>query len=108
MKISDECKETIKLIINNRQADANKYFTKLSPQDKSVVKKFCSIAGCEIIKEIQETKESLFTKYQVLSGEINAGNDNPVIKQMLSDVIEELYLMQYITKHQYLDIKSMI
>ena len=108
VKISDDVKQIIIQIIHNHTNEANKQFNKLSPEDKKLVQKFCSIVDCDIIKEVSDSKEQMMKKYEVLAGEIHAGNDSPVVKQMLKDVVIELFQMKYITKHQYLDVISML
>ena len=108
VKISDKVKQVVLQIIHNHKKDANKDYAKLEPDEKKIIKKFCSIIECELIDDIVNSKENLFKKYEILSGEINAGNDSVELRQMLKSVVVELYDFKYITKHQYLDVLSMI
>ena len=106
--ISNNVKNVILQIIHNHVKDANIEYKKLSGEDKQIIIKLCSIIECDIIDDIVQAKDMLFQKYQVLSGEIKAGNDSIEVIKMLKNVMIELYENKYITKHQYLDVVNML
>ena len=108
VKISDNVKNIVINIIHNHKKEANKLFGILTDDEKKLIKKFCSIVECEIIDDVTNSKQMLMKKYEVLAGEIHAGNDSKEIQNMLKNVVIELYDMKYITKLQYLDILHMI
>jgi hypothetical protein len=48
------------------------------------------------IHQTEPTKEDLKERFEILKGEILAGNDNPAIKQKCLDVINQLFKLQMI------------
>jgi hypothetical protein len=58
------------------------------------------------IREAEPTKEDLKERFEILKGEILAGNDNPEVKQKCKDVIHQLYKLQMIdelTKNELIE-----
>jgi hypothetical protein len=98
-----ECKKTINDLLVGRHDE--KAYKKLSKENKAFVDAFIAQTKMEF-EPIQNESESLKNKFNILVGEIQAGNDNQEIRKMMLNTIERLYQIKKITKNKYLSVKD--
>jgi hypothetical protein len=99
IKISQECKKLILSIASNEYFD-EEIFETLSGKEKCIVEHY--IAQCKIpIKMNKENLNNLTERFEVLKGQIQSGNNNPQLRQMLLDITELIYYFGYIKRPLY-------
>lgn len=100
---SPELKQVITDLILGRYDE--KRYKKLSKEDKEYVDVFIARTKLQF-EPIENEEQSLKNKFDVLVGELRAGNDNPTIRAMMIAVIERLFTLKKITKNKYLQMKD--
>ena len=100
---SPECKQAITDLIIGRYDE--KQYKKLSKENKAFIDSF--IANSKLrFEPIDNEEQQLKAKWDVLCGEVRAGNDSSEIPKMLMNVAERLFALRRITKNKYLQIKN--
>ena len=82
-----------------------KRYKKLSKEDKEYIDVFIAKSKLKF-EPIENEEQSLKNKFDVLVGELSAGNDNPTIRAMMIAVVERLFTLKKITKNKYLQMKD--
>ena len=100
---SPELKQVITDLILGRYDE--KRYKKLSKEDKEYVDVFIAKSKLKF-EPIENEEQNLKNKFDVLVGELSAGNDNPTIRAMMIAVIERLFTLKKITKNKYLQMKD--
>lgn len=100
---NEELKQVIIDLIIGKYDD--KRYNKLSKENKAFIDSFITNAKVTF-EPIQSEEQKLKTKWDILCGERQAGNDNPEITKMLLNVASRLYELKSITKNKYLQIKN--
>jgi hypothetical protein len=100
---SPEMKQVITDLILGRYDE--KRYKKLSKEDKEYIDVFIAKSKLRF-EPIENEEKSLKNKFDVLVGELSAGNDNPTIRAMMIAVVERLFTLKKITKNKYLQMKD--
>jgi hypothetical protein len=98
--VSDDVKNIVIEIITQKKLNAEQ-FDKLTPKEKRVVEVFVHSLGIQSEMEMDNINcMELFKDYEILKGEIQAGNNNKWLKQKLREVILEIQYINHLTKKQ--------
>jgi hypothetical protein len=100
---SAESKQAINDLIIGKHDE--KAYKKLNKENKSFVDAFIAQTKMEF-EPIKNEEENLKNKFDILVGELQAGNDNQEIRKMMLNTIERLYQIKKITKNKYLSVKD--
>ena len=103
--ITDAQKESIISIIHHQYTE--KEYNRLRSEEKELIKDFVIKAQAKDVDFITE-KDTLRMKFDVLIGEIEAGNDNTEIRKMLKETTTRLMKTKGITKLEGLSILSQL
>ena len=111
--ISNNMKNAIVAIMASQEPD----FDTLDADDKHFLKELIKTSGvevsnlpkhmrkgskkCKSIKECGTPKQKLMNKFKILTGEIQAGNNNDQIKHDLKKIAHSMRSKGYLTKEQY-------
>ena len=97
--VSDATKLVIlEMLTNKFNID---HYNKLTNKEKKVISVFNTLFKCVDISEmIGDPIEDLYTQFNILKGEIEAGNDNPLIKSSLKETLFELHKYKKINSSQ--------
>ena len=85
--------EPVKIVIIQMMLEQFNYssFDKLTEAEKKIICYFNTIFHLINEKCMPNPIDELYTKFNILRGEINASNDNPLIKQNLKQIAFELH-----------------
>jgi hypothetical protein len=92
-KIELATTENVKMVIIQMMLDQFNYtnYDVLTEAEKKIVCYFNSMFHLINDKVLPNPIEELYTKFNILRGEINASNDNPLIKKNLKEIAFELH-----------------
>lgn len=99
IRISDNCKKVILQLAMNEYLHEDLFDT-LVPKEKRLVEHYVQQMKIPI-KLSKENLNDLTERFEVLKGQIQSGNNNPKLKEMLMDITCELYYFGYINKKLY-------
>jgi len=103
--INDEQKESIMAILKGEYT--KKQYDKLRSGSKELVHDFAIASKAKHVEYIVHGDE-LMNKFNVIIGEIEAGNDSPDLRKMLKEATTELLKIKRISKLEALSILSQI
>ena len=103
--INDEQKESIMAILKGEYT--KKQYNKLRSGSKELVHDFAIASKAKHVEYIVHGDE-LMNKFNVIIGEIEAGNDSPDLRKMLKEATTELLKIKRISKLEALSILSQI
>ena len=100
--ISDELKDLIHYLFDTGEIDYQSG-QKLKENEKLILDRLIMKSGLNLQLKYKSSKldddiDAIIEEFEILKGEIIAGNDNPKIKQDIKDILNKLVRLKKITK----------
>jgi hypothetical protein len=100
--ISDELKDLLYYLFDTGEIDY-KAGQKLSQSEKSILDKLLMKSGLHLqlkykTDKLDEDIDAIIEEFEILKGEIIAGNDNPKIKEDIKEILVKLVRLKKISK----------
>jgi hypothetical protein len=109
-KISDDFFESMIYLFDTGKIDYEK-LRELTNEENDLFKNLMMLSGLyEILKynykDTRENIEDILDDYEILKGELEAGNNNPDILVKCKIVLKKLFIYNKITQEQYNELKN--